>query len=76
MSCIANEMRHFEGFSGGLAVSDSEYMGTTVLRGKQHLIFLIYSNEIELVEQQQIIFNTCGKRQFPQIKEYWKLRKE
>jgi hypothetical protein len=32
MSCIANEMRHLEGFSGGLAVSDSEYMGTTILR--------------------------------------------
>ncbi len=63
--CIANEMRHFEGFSGGLAVSDSEYMGTTVLREKQHSIFLIYSNEIELVEQQQIIFNTLWEKAIP-----------
>jgi two-component system, OmpR family, sensor histidine kinase VicK len=65
MSCIANEMRHFEGFSGGLAVSDSEYMGTTVLREKQHSIFLIYSNEMELVEQQQIIFNTLWEKAIP-----------
>ena len=25
---IANEIRHFEGFKGGLSVSDIEYMGT------------------------------------------------
>ena len=62
MLCIANEMRHFEGFKGGLAVSDSEYMGKTVLREKQHSIFLIYSNEKELVEQQQIIFNTLWEK--------------
>lgn len=34
ISCIANEMRHIEGFSGGLAVGYSGYLGTTVLRKK------------------------------------------
>ncbi len=55
---IANDTRHFDGFKGELAVSDFEYMGTTTLKEKQHAVFLIYSNEIELVKQQQIIFDT------------------
>jgi two-component system sensor histidine kinase VicK len=65
MLYIADEIRHFEGFKGGLAVSDSEYMGTTELREKQHSIFLIYSNVKELVEQQQIIFNTLWEKAIP-----------
>ena len=55
---IASEMRHFEGFTGGLAVSNLEYMGTPALREKRHSMFLIYSTEKEIVEQQQLVFNT------------------
>jgi len=62
---IANEIRHFEGFKGGLAVSDREYMGTPSLTEKQHSVFLIYSNEKEIVEQQQIIFNTLWEKAIP-----------
>jgi signal transduction histidine kinase len=62
---IVNEMRHFDGFKGGLSVSDSEYMGTTALSEKQHAKFLIHSNEMELVEQQQIIFNTLWEKSIP-----------
>jgi len=62
---IANEIRHFEGFKGGLAVSDIEYMGTPSLTEKQHSVFLIYSNEKEIVEQQQIIFNTLWEKAIP-----------
>ncbi len=65
MMKIANEMRHFEGFTGGLAVSDIEYMGTPSLREKQHSMFLIYSNEKEIVEQQQIVFNTLWEKAIP-----------
>ena len=65
MMRIANEMRHFEGFTGGLAVSDSEYMGTPSLREKQHSMFLIYSNESEIVEQQQLVFNTLWEKAIP-----------
>ena len=62
---IAADMRHFEGFTGGLAVSDTEYMGTPALREKQHSMFLIYSNEKEIVEQQQILFNTMWEKAIP-----------
>lgn len=65
MMQIANEMRHFEGFTGGLAVSNLEYMGTPSLREKQHSIFLIYSNEKEIVEQQQLVFNTIWEKAIP-----------
>jgi hypothetical protein len=62
---IAGDMPHFEGFTGGLAVSDREYMGTPALREKQHSMFLIYSNEKEIVEQQQILFNTMWEKAIP-----------
>jgi hypothetical protein len=40
---IANEVRHFEGFTGGLAVSDIEYMGTPPSTERQHFnIFNIW----------------------------------
>lgn len=62
---IASDMRHFEGFTGGLAVSNLEYMGTPALREKEHSMFLIYSNEKEIVEQQQILFNTLWEKAIP-----------
>src|SRR5690606_8476617 len=65
MLLIADEMRHFEGFSGALAVSNIEYMGTPTLREKQLSEFLIYSNEKEIVEQQQILFNTLWEKAIP-----------
>ncbi|VFJ13607.1 protein of unknown function [Candidatus Nitrosocosmicus franklandus] len=65
MLLIADEMRHFEGFSGALAVSNIEYMGTPNLREKQLSEFLIYSNEKEIVEQQQILFNTLWEKAIP-----------
>ena len=34
---IVSEMRHLEGFVGGIAVSESEYMTTTTLKEKQLL---------------------------------------
>ena len=65
MLLIAGDMRHFEGFTGGLAVSNLAYMGTPALREKQHSVFLIYSNEKEIVEQQQILFNTIWEKAIP-----------
>ena len=40
-------------------------MGKTTLKEKQHAVFLIYSNEIELVKQQQIIFDTLWQKAIP-----------
>jgi hypothetical protein len=55
---IVDEFRHLEGFKGGIAVTESEYMTTTTLREKQILTQVFYSNAKEVVEQGQYIFDT------------------
>lgn len=62
---IVNELRHLEGFKGGIAVSESEYMTTTMLPEKQLLTQIFYSNAIEVVEQAQYIFNTFWNKAIP-----------
>lgn len=62
---IVDECRHLEGFTGGIAVSESEYMTTTTLREKQLLTQVFYSNAKEVVEQGQYIFNTFWKKAIP-----------
>jgi hypothetical protein len=37
MAGVVDELRHLEGLVGGIAVNDSEYMGTTALKEKQLL---------------------------------------
>lgn len=46
-------------------MSESEYVGTSLLREKQFVTQLIYSKEKEIVEQQQYIFNTFWKNSLP-----------
>jgi signal transduction histidine kinase len=53
-----DEFRHLEGFVGGIAISESEFMTTTSLRDKQLLTQVFYSNAEEVVKQGQYIFNT------------------
>jgi two-component system, OmpR family, sensor histidine kinase VicK len=62
---IVDELRHLEGFTGGIAVSESEYMTTTVLRERQLLTQVFYSNSKEVVEQGQYIFDTFWKKAIP-----------
>lgn len=63
---IVDEFRHLEGFTGGLAVSELEYMTTTTtLREKQLLTQVFYSNAKEVVEHGQYIFNTFWKKAIP-----------
>jgi two-component system, OmpR family, sensor histidine kinase VicK len=62
---IVHELRHLEGFTGGIAVSESEYMTTTTLREKQLLTQVFYSNAKEVVDQGQYIFNTFWKKAIP-----------
>jgi two-component system, OmpR family, sensor histidine kinase VicK len=52
------ELRHLAEVLGGIAVSESEYMATTVLEEGKPLTQVIYSNVPELVAQGQHIFNT------------------
>jgi len=55
---LVDELRHLDGVKGGIAVSESEYMATTVLEESKPLTEVIYSNAKEVVEQGQYIFDT------------------
>jgi hypothetical protein len=55
---LVDELRHLDGVRGGMAVSESEYMATTVLQEAKPLMQVIYSNVKEVVEQGQYIFDT------------------
>lgn len=62
---IVDEFGHLEGLKGVLAVNESEYVGTTVLKEKEHLRHVICSTEKEVVEQQQYTFDTFWKNAIP-----------
>src|ERR671919_1352664 len=62
---IVDELRHLEGVKGGMAVNESEYMATTVLRKSQPLSQVIYSDLREVVEQGQYIFDTLWNAAIP-----------
>ena len=55
---IVDELRHLDGVKGGMAVSESEYMATTVLEESKPPTDVIYSNIREVVEQGQYTFDT------------------
>ena len=55
---LVDELRHLDGVKGGVAVSETEYMATTVLEEAKPLTQVIYSNVKEVVEQGQYIFDT------------------
>src|SRR5918911_3291748 len=50
---LVDELRHLDGVKGGVAVSESEYMATTILEESKPLTEVIYSNVKEVVEQGQ-----------------------
>ncbi len=62
---IVDELRHLEGMKGGIAVSEIEYMATTVLQEATPLTQVIYSNIREVVEQMQYIFDIFWYRAIP-----------
>ncbi|MFL6481723.1 MAG: hypothetical protein ACJ70R_02215 [Nitrososphaera sp.] len=55
---MVDELRHLDGIKGGLAVSESEFMATTVLEESTPLTQVVYSNVKEMVEQGQYIFDS------------------
>jgi two-component system sensor histidine kinase VicK len=65
LETIVTEMRHLEGLTGGIAVSESEYMSTTTLREKQLLTQVFYSNADEVVKQGQYVFDTFWYKAIP-----------
>ena len=62
---LVDELRHLEGMKGGIAVSETEYMATTVLQEATPLTQVIYSNMREVVEQMQYIFDIFWHRAIP-----------
>ncbi len=55
---LVDELKHLDGVKGGVAVSENEYMATTLLQESSPLTQVIYSNVKEVVEQAQYIFDT------------------
>ncbi len=62
---LVDELRHLDGVRGGMAVSESEYMATTVLQEAKPLTQVIYSNVKEVVEQGKYIFDTLWNAAIP-----------
>ncbi|HEU4445394.1 MAG TPA: HAMP domain-containing sensor histidine kinase [Nitrososphaeraceae archaeon] len=62
---LVDEFRHLDGVRGGMAVSESEYMATTVLQEAKPLTQVIYSSVKEVVEQGQYIFDTLWNGAIP-----------
>lgn len=55
---LVTELRHMDGMKGGIAITDTEYMATTVLQKATPLSEVIYSSEEEVVAQGQYVFDT------------------
>jgi two-component system, OmpR family, sensor histidine kinase VicK len=62
---LVDELRHLSGVKGGLALSETEYMATTVLEEAKPLTQVIYSSVKEVVEQGQYIFDTLWNTAIP-----------
>ncbi len=62
---IVDELRHLDGMKGGIAVSETECMATTVLQEATPLTQVIYSNNSAFVEQMQHIFDVFWYRAIP-----------
>src|SRR5215831_6028924 len=58
---LVDELRHL----GGIAVSETECMGTTVVQEATALTQVIYSNSSEVVEHMQHIFDILWYRAIP-----------
>jgi two-component system, OmpR family, sensor histidine kinase VicK len=62
---IVDELRHLDGMKGGIAVSETECMATTILQEATPLTQVIYSNNRAFVEQMQYIFDVFWYRAIP-----------
>jgi signal transduction histidine kinase len=62
---MVTELLHLDGLKGGIAVNESEYMATTVLKTGKPLTEVIYSNVDEVVAQGQYTFESLWKNAIP-----------
>jgi len=62
---LVDELRHLSGVKGGIAVSESEYMATTLLEEVKPLTQVFFSSIKEVVKQGQYIFDTLWNTATP-----------
>ena len=62
---IVDEIRHLDNIKGGTAISETEYMATNILHESKPLTQVVYSNVIDVVEQQQSFFDSLWKTAIP-----------
>jgi hypothetical protein len=65
LSEIVSELRHLDGVKGSVCVNDTEFLGMTTWRETKLLNPVIYSNEREVIEHQQYIFEMFWKKAEP-----------
>ena len=65
LSEIVSELRHLDGVRGSVCVNDTEFLGMTTWRETELLNPVIYSNEREVIEHQQYIFEMFWKKAEP-----------
>ncbi|HXT83090.1 MAG TPA: hypothetical protein VN704_01985, partial [Verrucomicrobiae bacterium] len=59
------EVRHLDNAKGGMAVNEIEYIATAHLQESKPVLHLIHSNVKEIVEQQQLVFESFWIRAVP-----------
>jgi len=59
------EVRHLDEAKGGMAVSEIEYIATAHLQETKPVAHLIYSNVKEIIEQQQLVFESFWQKSIP-----------
>ncbi len=64
---MVTELRHLPGLKGGIAVNESEYMATTVLKTAKPLTEVIYSDVDEVVAQGLYTFKSLWRNAIPAI---------
>jgi two-component system, OmpR family, sensor histidine kinase VicK len=63
---IVDEVRHLDGIKGNFMISESEYLAPIILFEKGKIASqIIYSNQKELVDQHQYIFDTLWDKAIP-----------
>ena len=62
---IVSELRHLDGVKGSVCVNNSEFLGMSTWSETKLLNPVIYSNEREVIEQQQYIFEMFWKKAEP-----------
>jgi two-component system sensor histidine kinase VicK len=61
----AVDLRHLDGIEGNFAVSETDYMATSIMQKDKPIPKVIYSNVEEIVKQHQYFFETLWKKATP-----------